>query len=132
MPSPTNPINPTQLPEEARRYLAVVQEHDRHPFVMEFFRQVAWLRIGPAADQLTDLFLIEFRDGLNTAFIWQDEHANWGAGPWIKVAHHDADATCQPWQFSLDYFGFARAHDTFAAALGDLIITRPNEYRRGI
>lgn len=121
------PVNPSNIPPEAARYLAVVQEHAQHPFVQRYFRQVAWLSVGPSADRLTDLFLIEFRDGLDTAFIWQDEHGNWGAGPWIRVAHLDADATCPPTQFSFGYFSNARAHQAFTGATDHLAATRPRQ-----
>jgi hypothetical protein len=121
----TEPQYPDNMPEEARGYMEVVRGHEAEPFVKQYFRQIAWLRVGASADSLNDLFLIEFRDRLNTAFVWQDEHGGWGAGPWIQVAHLDADVLCKPSQFSLNYFRGAEAHATFAAAMGNLAATRP-------
>ena len=120
------PINPEDVPEEARRYLAVVKQHENHPFVRQYFWQVAWLKVGATRDQLLDLHMIEFRDGLRTAFIWRDEQGNWGAGPWIRVAHNGADVLCPPTEFSLNYFRDARAHTTFVSAMDQLASTRPD------
>jgi hypothetical protein len=119
------PVNPRTLPEEVRKYLATIEQHKQHAFVRQYYRQVSWLRVGPSADQLADLFLIEFRDRLNTAFVWQAPDGNWGAGPWIRVAHLNADATCPPSQFSLRYFVGVCANPAFTDAIAVLEASRP-------
>jgi hypothetical protein len=124
-PSSAVAIDARTVPEEARKYLATVEQHKEHPFVRQYYRQVAWLSVGPSADQLQDLYLIEFRDQLNTAFVWQAPDGNWGAGPWIRVAHIGADATCPPSQFSLKYFVGARANPEFTGAVSVLEESRP-------
>src|SRR5688572_24404773 len=98
-PRPGVQINPADVPEDARRYLAVVQQHDAHPFVRQYFWQVALLKVGATHESLADMPLIEFRDGRRTAFIWDDPQGNWGAGPWIGVAHDGADVLCPPTEF---------------------------------
>jgi hypothetical protein len=104
--------------------LAAVRQHEDHPFVRQYFWQVPWLKVGATHDKLLDLHMIEFRDGLRTAFIWQDEQGNWGAGPWIRVAHEGADVLCPPTEFSLNYFHDAQAHPTFVSAMDQLASTR--------
>jgi len=118
-------VKPEAVPEEARQYLAVVQQHEDHPFVRQYFWQVPWLKIGATRDKLLDLHMIEFRDGLRTAFIWRDEQGNWGAGPWIRVAHDGADVLCPPTEFALHYFVDAKAHPSFVRAMEQLAATRP-------
>jgi hypothetical protein len=119
-------VDPRTAPEEVRKYLAAVEKHKAHPFVRQYYRQVAWLSVGASADQLHDLYLIEFRDQLNTAFVWQAPDGNWGAGPWIRVAHIGADATCPPSEFLLKYFMGAHANPEFTGAVSVLEASRPH------
>jgi hypothetical protein len=72
-----------------------------------------------------DFFALEFRVGQQSALIWQDGQGNWGAGPWLRLAHPDADITCPPSPLSLQYFQGAKANPSLAAALDLLAATKP-------
>ena len=80
-------VSSDQMPEEARQYMAAIQAHQRHPFVQRHFFQVTWLSLLVPNHGPVEFFALEFHNGLNAALIWQDGQGNWGAGPWLRLAH---------------------------------------------
>lgn len=118
------PISRDQMPEEARQYMDAIQSYLDHPFVAEHFFQVTWLTLK-AGGQEVDFFALEFHVGRHAALIWHDGEGNWGAGPWLRLAHPDADITCPPTSFSLDYFQHARANPSLGIAINLLVATQP-------
>src|SRR5579872_6854748 len=119
------PVSPDQMPEEARQYMAAIQAHQGHPFVQRHFFQVTWLSLLVPNHGPVQFFALEFRNGLSAALIWQDGQGNWGAGPWLRLAHADADITCPPSLLSLAYFQGAQAHSSLGGALDSLAANTP-------
>jgi hypothetical protein len=121
------PVSPGQIPEEARQYMAALQQHQDHPFVQRHFFQVTWLSLIVPNHGQVDFFVLEFRVGQQSALIWQDGQGNWGAGQWLRLSHPDADITCLPSSLSLQYFQGSKANPSLAAALDLLAASKPAE-----
>ena len=119
------PVPPEEVPEEARQYMAALQQYQEHPFVRQHFFQVTWLSLMVPNHGQVDFFALEFRDGPNAALIWEDGQGNWGAGRWLQLSHTDADITCPPSPLSLQYFQGAQTHSSLGGALELLATTKP-------
>jgi hypothetical protein len=119
------PVSPEHVPEEARMYMAALQQYQNDPFVQQHFYQVTWLSLMVPGRGQVDFFALEFRAGRQAALIWQDGQGNWGAGRWLQLSHADADITCPPSPLSLQYFQGAHAHPSLGGALELLAGTRP-------
>jgi hypothetical protein len=111
------PISSDQIPEEARLYLAAIEQYQDHPFVQRHFFQVTRLSLMVPNHGRLDFFALEFRIGQQAALIWQDAQGNWGAGRWVRLSHLDADITCPPSPISLEYFQGAKANPTLGSVL---------------
>ncbi|MCE9545989.1 MAG: hypothetical protein K8T25_10780 [Planctomycetia bacterium] len=117
----------SSIPDDARRMIALIDAHKDHPLVKEHFYQVAIVTlIVPGSGEAT-MYLPEFRDGLNAALIWDDAKDQWGSGGWIPVAHAEADITCPPSAFGMQYMQGNPAFPTVAALLSELYGTRPSQ-----
>ena len=123
---PEHPVDVASLPKEASRMISLMEAHKDHPLVKEHFFQVAIITlIVPGSGQAT-MYLPEFRDGLNTSLIWDDAGDNWGSGGWIPIAHADADVTCPPSAFGVEYMRNNPAFSSVSALMDELYKTRPS------
>jgi hypothetical protein len=115
------PVSLDQVPEEARDYLLAIQEHQDHPAVQQYFYQVTLCYLAAPDGRWVPFFVIEFRDGLNAALVWNDGQGNWGAGAWQRLT--SAEATLQA---DLSYFQGRPAARSFPEVLEHLIASKPS------
>ena len=72
-----SPMQPEQIPDEARVYLAALEAQKEHPLVASHFFQVTWFTWFVAKEGKVEFYALEFRVGLNVALIWNDGEGNW-------------------------------------------------------
>jgi hypothetical protein len=120
------PIDPSSVPDEARRMLALIETHKDHPLIKNHFFQITIITMIVPGGGPATMFLPDCRDGLYAALFWDDAEGNWGSGGWIPVAHEGADVTCPPSAFSIDYMQNNPAFPTAAAVMDHLYRTRPS------
>jgi hypothetical protein len=118
------PVSEEQVPEEARQYLAAIQQYRDHPFVQRHFFQVTWISLVVPGHGQVSFFALEFRAGRDAALVWQDEQGHWGVGDWLRLSHPDADITSPPSPLSLAYFQGAPAHPSLGGAMESLAASR--------
>ena len=121
------PIDPASVPEDAKRMFALIEAHKDHPLIEHHFHQISIITLSvPNGGQAT-MYLPDFRDGLYAALFWDDADGNWGSGGWIPIAHVDADITCPPSAFSIEYLQNNPAFPIARSVMDHLFNTRPSQ-----
>jgi hypothetical protein len=108
-------VEPDQMPDELKSYSRAIEEHQDHPVIRNFFREIKHLSIQGKGGHSADFFVIEIRIENKSVLAWQDSEDNWGCGDLIFLPEDDSDLAEEG--VSVEYFQNARAHKTFEGVL---------------
>jgi len=115
------PVQPEQVSDEARVYLAALESQKGHPLVASHFYQVTHFTWHLATQGKVEFYALEFRVGPRAAMVWNDGEGHWGAGDWLTLPDGpDADVVTR---LTLQYFENRKGYRTFLGALKRLTAT---------
>jgi hypothetical protein len=105
----------SELPEDAQKFLRIIQENADHPHIKKYFHQITLCYIQGPKEPIP-FFLMEFRDKLNSGLVWTDGVGNWGTGGWLPLESEDATP-----QLEVSYLQGSAAYPTCLDAIDALI-----------